>query len=140
MSSTSDLEVIHEWVTKAEEDYTGALDLHRRRKSPLPNLVCFHAQQCAEKYLKAYLIGQHIDFPRIHDLVSLLDRCVERDPACEAMRESCILLDPFSVMFRYPGHEATPEDATAAVTAVRSLRRFVRFRLVLPPQQRIPGH
>jgi HEPN domain-containing protein len=42
-----------EWVAKAEEDYLAALDLARRRKRPLWSGVCFHAQQCAEKYLKA---------------------------------------------------------------------------------------
>lgn len=40
-----------EWVAKAEEDYAGAVALKRSRKAHLPNLVCFHAQQCAEKYL-----------------------------------------------------------------------------------------
>ena len=42
-----------EWVKKAEEDYLAALDLARRRKVLLHNSVCFHCEQCAEKYLKA---------------------------------------------------------------------------------------
>jgi hypothetical protein len=36
-----------EWVAKAEADYDGAVALNRRRKNPLPDLVCFHCQQCA---------------------------------------------------------------------------------------------
>jgi len=47
-----------EWVDKAEADYQSAVALHRRRKAPLPDIVCYHCQQCVEKYLKAYLIAQ----------------------------------------------------------------------------------
>jgi hypothetical protein len=43
-------------------------------------------------------------------------------------------LDPFSVLFRYPGHEAMADDAVAAMKAVRSLRLFVRSRMLLSAQ------
>jgi HEPN domain-containing protein len=43
---------LQEWIRKAEEDYTAATVLARRRKHPTPSVVCFHCQQCAEKYLK----------------------------------------------------------------------------------------
>lgn len=46
---------VREWLKKAEEDFAGALHLSRRRKKPLPDLVCFHCQQAAEKFLKAFL-------------------------------------------------------------------------------------
>ena len=42
-----------EWVKKAEEDFLAASSLERRRCKPLWNIVCFHAQQTVEKYLKA---------------------------------------------------------------------------------------
>ena len=42
-----------EWVAKAEEDFLSATDLARRRNRPVWSTVCFHTQQCAEKYLKA---------------------------------------------------------------------------------------
>jgi HEPN domain-containing protein len=51
------LSLLAEWVNKAEADYQSAVALHRRRKAPLPDIVCYHCQQCVEKYLKAYLIG-----------------------------------------------------------------------------------
>jgi HEPN domain-containing protein len=47
-----------EWVQKAEEDYQAALALSRLRKRPTPNAVSFHCQQCAEKYLKAFLVSK----------------------------------------------------------------------------------
>ena len=61
-----------EWVVKAEEDYLAAVDLSRRRKRPLWSGVCFHAQQCAEKYLKARMEEASLAIPRTHDLEVLL--------------------------------------------------------------------
>ncbi|MCZ6676164.1 MAG: HEPN domain-containing protein [Candidatus Poribacteria bacterium] len=61
--------LVDEWIEKAEADFKGAVALNRRRKDPLPDLVCYHCQQSAEKYLKAFLIAQGITPPRIHDLV-----------------------------------------------------------------------
>jgi len=45
-----------EWVEKAEEDWVSLLRSYRARKDPSYNVACFHAQQCAEKYLKARLV------------------------------------------------------------------------------------
>lgn len=56
------------WVARAEEDYRLAQSA-LRRKQPLLYGVCFHAQQCAEKYLKALLVSRGRDFPKTHDLV-----------------------------------------------------------------------
>jgi HEPN domain-containing protein len=47
--------LVQEWVDKAEADYQGAHALQRQRKHPLPDLVCFHCQQSAEKYLLPYI-------------------------------------------------------------------------------------
>ena len=124
--SAGDPEEVREWIAKAEEDYAGAVDLSRRRRQPLPNLVCFHAQQCAEKYLKAYLISREISFPRMHDLVGLLDLCLQCDPDFERLRENCVTLDPYSVLFRYPGQDAVQEEAIEALKTLRRMRLFIR--------------
>lgn len=42
-----------EWVEKAEADYAAALVLRRSRKKHSRDIVCFHLQQCVEKYLRA---------------------------------------------------------------------------------------
>lgn len=60
-----------EWVRKAEADYRGAKSLARSRP-PLHDLVCFHCQQCAEKYLKALLEELGMGVPKTHDLDKLL--------------------------------------------------------------------
>jgi HEPN domain-containing protein len=51
-----------EWVAKAENDFATALRESRVRKNPNYDAVCFHAQQCAEKYLKARLQEAGIAF------------------------------------------------------------------------------
>ncbi|NUO82559.1 HEPN domain-containing protein [candidate division KSB1 bacterium] len=81
--------------------------LQRRRTKPLPDLVCFHCQQAAEKYLKAFLILHEAAFPKTHDLVSLLELCVPFQPEIELLREPMELLNPYSVCFRYPGEESS---------------------------------
>jgi HEPN domain-containing protein len=59
----------HEWGQKAEGDYIAAETL-RQAENPVYDAICFHAQQCVEKYLKAWLVQQEIDFPRTHDSVT----------------------------------------------------------------------
>ena len=53
------MSLLAEWVDKAEADYQSAVALGRRRKAPLPDIVCYHCQQCVEKYLKARSEGGH---------------------------------------------------------------------------------
>jgi HEPN domain-containing protein len=33
--------------------------------------TCFHCQQCAEKLLKAALLAEGVDIPKIHELIVL---------------------------------------------------------------------
>jgi HEPN domain-containing protein len=56
------------WAEKADEDYQLVL-LSLRRKKPLTYGATFHAQQCAEKYLKGLLVRQGVSPPKVHDLV-----------------------------------------------------------------------
>jgi HEPN domain-containing protein len=67
--------VAREWIIKAENDLKTAAYTIKMSKGCPTDIVCFHAQQCVEKYLKAFLVVEDIDFPRTHDierLVSLL--------------------------------------------------------------------
>jgi HEPN domain-containing protein len=57
-----------EWVDKAEADFAAARLVRRSRKKHSRDIVCFHLQQCVEKYLKARLEEAAIVFPRTHDL------------------------------------------------------------------------
>ncbi len=75
-----------EWGAKAEEYDMAAVDLARRRKYPLWSAVCFHAQQCAEKYLKARMEEAGLPVQRTHDLDVLLNHIVRVEPLWSAFR------------------------------------------------------
>lgn len=121
-----------EWIAKAEADYQGAVDLRRRRKAPLPDLVCFHCQQSAEKYLKAFLQESSIAFPKTHVLVDLMGLALTLDPSLKALKSLLLFLEDYAVKFRYPGMSSTPVQATKAMESLRKVRRALRTRLGLP--------
>jgi HEPN domain-containing protein len=64
--------VVAEWASKAEEDLKTAAHMLRLEASSPTAIVCFHAQQAAEKYLKAYLVYRGTHFPKTHDVEELL--------------------------------------------------------------------
>ena len=125
-----------EWVAKAEADYQGAVALQRRRKTPLPDLVCFHCQQSAEKYIKALLQESAIAFPKTHVLVDLLGLALNVDPSLRGLQEALLILEDYAVKFRYPGLSTTTDQASTAVDAVRTVRRALRLRLGIPAPKR----
>jgi HEPN domain-containing protein len=113
-------------VGKAEVDYVVAEDIFRRRKQPVPDAVCFHAQQCAEKYLKAFLVCGKVDFPKTHDLIDLLRLALPSNRGLDVLEEDLLSLTPFAVNFCYPDAQATAEDARVAMRAVRRVRKVMR--------------
>ena len=120
-----------EWVEKAEGDFLTATREYRARKSPNYDAVCFHAQQCAEKYLKARLQEAEIPFGRTHNLTSLLDLLLPVEPLWEVFRPSLRTLTVFAVEVRYPGESADKAEAREALTLCREVRQRVRASLGL---------
>ncbi len=121
--------VIAEWIEKAKGDFHTAQRELRARRAPNYDAACFHSQQCAEKYLKAFLVSLKIEPPRTHNLVELLKLCVSRDGSFELVRPALEALNTFTVDIRYPGEFATKEEARDAVKAMRQVRAFVRTKL-----------
>lgn len=113
-------------MAKAEADYRGALALKRLRRDPVPELVCFHAQQCAEKYLKALLQSHGSAPPRTHDLDELTARLTPTTSHVMRLAGDSASLTEYGVDVRYPGQSATPDEAKHAVAAMRRIRRFAR--------------
>lgn len=111
-----------EWVSKAENDFATAMREFRVRTAPNYDAVCFHAQQCAEKYLKARLQEAGISFSKTHDLVTLLELTLPVDPSWSELRSELRTLTAFAVEFRYPGASADESMARDAVDACRLLR------------------
>ncbi len=122
--------LVEEWVAKAEEDYWAARYLYQKSKGRLPSVICFHVQQSAEKYLKAFLTKYDIEPPKIHSLETLLDILVSKIPEIEECRELLTELTPYSVEYRYPGMTATPEDAEHCMEIIQRLRGEFRKMLL----------
>jgi HEPN domain-containing protein len=93
--------------------------------------VCFHAQQCVEKYLKARLQEAGIPFPKIHDLTALLALLNSVEPSWESFRPELSTLTDFAVEVRYPGFSANQEIAEEMYGICANLRQVVRQRLGL---------
>ncbi len=99
-------QAVAEWVSKAEGDFLTAGREMRARKSPNYDAVCFHAQQCAEKYLKAVLQENGKRIPKIHFLLELLAMILNFDGSYEFLKTDLEVLEEYAVRFRYPGHLA----------------------------------
>ena len=122
-----------EWVEKAEEDFSVAAGLSRRRKNRAPNVQSFHCQQCVEKYLKARLVEAGAVPPKTHDLPQLLQLVFVHEPMWAALMPAAKFLAQFAVAFRYPGTDATAAQAQRALTMCRDFRREARAALGLGP-------
>ena len=118
-----------EWMDHALSDLLLA-------QNRLPGLrlehLCFHAQQAAEKAIKALMIRRGIEFPYVHDLSVLLSIVAE---AGEDVPESVRLsrrLTPYAAAARYPGiaERVTEEDHAEAVRLAESVVNWVKGRLV----------
>jgi HEPN domain-containing protein len=124
-------ETVSEWVRKAEGDYENARLLARQRKRILPDNLCWASEQCAEKYLKAFLTRHQVDFERRHDLVVLNTLCAGVDSDFRLLGNAIADLEPCSPAVRYPGTSVTEAEARSAFEAMKTVRKFARAKLGL---------
>jgi len=124
------LRLIREWVEKAENDLTNAAYVLKMGKQCPTDTVCFHTQQCVEKYLKALLVHHERDIPWTHNVGLILSRLPARARPDLTPDEQQRLTDYATVM-RYPGdYEIIPlTEARQAVKIARRVRRQIRKRL-----------
>jgi HEPN domain-containing protein len=118
------------WIERAEEDYAAVLSAVRRQR-PLTYIASFHAQQCAEKYLKAILVSRQVPFSRTHDLLLLNDLCDRAGVLLGLDGQRLNTLSDHAVKARYPGDDPTPEEAREALEIAKTVRRFARIFLGL---------
>ena len=118
-----------ELVEKAEGDYiTVQSMLPQIGTRTIPDIICFHAQQCIEKYLKAWLQEANIRAPRTHDLNQLLTLIVPSHPEWRRWHIQFAPFDTYAVDGRYSG-AATEEDVAQAVHICNEVRTEVRAAL-----------
>ncbi len=119
-----------EWIDKAEGDRKVA-----RREiqtvDPVWNVVCFLAQQCAEKYLKGFFEEHNIVFQKTHDLLVLLNLSGGSLSELDSLRPQLAHLSTFGIATRYPGTQADEEAAENAIQITEVVRTVVRTKLGL---------
>jgi HEPN domain-containing protein len=123
-----------EWVNKAEDDFATMTREYRARTRPNYAGVCFHAQQCVEKMLKAYLFEHEIEFSKTHDIRRLLNLGSEFEPEWEQFIDESARLTSYAIEARYPGRIATKELAGNAIRICRKMRKSVLAALDLPDE------
>ena len=125
------IEFTHAWIRKAEGDFRTGQHLLDEGKKEYVYGVVFHAQQAAEKYLKAFLVWHQIEFPKTHDIEVLLKLAAAADAEIpEAMCEAADLT-PYGVEYRYPGEypDVTICDARKAIDLAVLVRAEILRRL-----------
>lgn len=111
-----------EWLAKAEGDLRTAQRELLVTELPNYDAVCFHSQQCAEKYLKSLLVEHGRRVPYIHDLEALVVDVCRVYSGVETVISSARILTAMAVEVRYPGMSADMEDAEEAIRAALLIR------------------
>lgn len=117
--------ITEEWITKAEKDYLVA-KREFEADPPVLEAVCFHSQQCIEKYMKAILQENDVEFEKVHDLDVLLEQCKCFIPELEDFKKRLTDLSIYAVDIRYPGIDLSKEEASECVAIMGKLRHVIR--------------
>ena len=118
-----DSSIVREWFDKADEDFEFAR-MNLEEKKTFFAQICFHFQQAAEKYLKAYIIAHTLEFRKIHELPMLLKTCMVNDASLNKLKDDCEYLTVYYVETRYPVHWPTNFSDRETQKAFRSASRI----------------
>jgi len=121
------------WMAKASLDLRAA-EHASKASSPLLEDVTFHAQQAAEKAMKALLTWHDVPFRKTHSLEELGRQCLALDPAMQYLVDEAAPLSEYAWKYRYPGEPGPPTGEEAA-DALRVAHKVVAAALErLPPE------
>lgn len=124
-------DAVRNWIRKAESDLKIGKD-EMATDEPATDAVCFHMQQCCEKYLKLFLIFHGEEIPRTHNLAALVNHCTKLVGDFQELIELGVdRLTDFAVDIRYGDEFYIPslEEAKQAVAMAETVRDFVLGRL-----------
>ena len=115
------------WLARAARDLNSARKLLLDDNLTLDD-AAYHAQQCAEKALKAYLLCNNIQFQKTHDLEILLEQCVTKNQFFRQLERTVIVLNPYAVYTRYPDDQYTidREEAVESINLAKEVLNLVK--------------
>ena len=131
MSDSDNINLIVElWMEKGNHDLVNAKHTLTMTETCPFDTVCFHAQQCVEKYLKALLTYCAVEFNRTHDLTELLP-LVPKSLDLSISFNDLSLLNAYSVDIRYPGIEEplTRDEAEEATAIADGISKLIRSKI-----------
>ena len=122
---------IFEWFQFADYDLDAAEVLLSYRPQRY-EIICYHCQQAAEKYLKGYLFYCGTEVPKIHLLDRLCEMCSEFDVGFDEIAKQCATLTAYGVQPRYPDEiyvdEALMKQALAYARQIKEFASLVAVR------------
>jgi HEPN domain-containing protein len=120
---------LKQWLEIADSDLDVANHLAKNMRPAPYEIVCFHCQQAAEKYLKWFLVLHDREPPKIHDLEELEKRCETIAPAFSVLLDKCSYLTAYGALSRYPSEmQLEKEDMDRALECAKLIGEFVRAR------------
>ena len=119
-------ELCEKWMRRAGEDLAVAEQL-LSAGVPYFGSIGFHAQQAAEKFLKAFLVWHQIEFPKTHDLSLLLQLIAVREESLSSSLQGILVMADYAVDTRYPADlpDLTADEASQAVELARKTKDAV---------------
>lgn len=129
-SKTSAIKALtRQWIVKAEEDFTAAFRLHRIRGLAPYDHVCFHAQECLDKYLKAMLSEANVPFVKTDPLPNVVQASVRIDPTLAWLRDYVDRFPTDPLDYLYPGRSVNKREAYDVFSCCQRVRSAIRYRL-----------
>ena len=118
-------DISKEWFKMAELDFDSAKFLVAMKPRPI-EIICYHCQQSAEKYLKGFIAYNGGIIPKTHDLQILNKECCYLHEGLKIIQDECIDLTDYGVQVRYPFHmELNEHDAKAGVKNAENIRKQI---------------
>jgi HEPN domain-containing protein len=119
-------DLVRDWLAKADLDYRAAERL-LQDEEPLREIIAFHCQQAAEKYLKACLVRHQVEFPKTHNIRLLLNLAARVSPEMASCLKDATQLTPYGVDVRYPGDlpAVLPRQAVQLMEVTRRVKETV---------------
>jgi len=118
-------DIATEWFRVAQADLDSAEFLQGMRPIPI-EVICYHCQQSAEKYLKGFLALNGEVIEKIHDLVRLNKMCLKYEKNFETIEADCLLLTDYAVNVRYPfPMDINDTDMHLALKSARKIKDLI---------------
>lgn len=117
-----DPNTIQQWIQKADEDFKFAE--YTLKDTEYYSHACFHFQQAAEKYIKAFIIAKGLPFQKIHSIITLLNICKESGYSFASLLDAASFLDGCYVDTRYPVHWPSGYNKDKALKAKEAAEKI----------------